>query len=189
VASNGCNNFYRLLFPLHVAYSGAQLAFAVAFLRAHHDVRLVTIDIGANDLFLCQKLPDNCTGTDFAATLKQITTNLTTIYRTLREDAGYHHDLVALTYYSLSYSDLGRVAGTKALNKAIIKPTLAAGGVVANGFEAFRHPSLAAGGTPCQAGLVIPLPTGGCDVHPTAQGHRLLARAILEALEGGGSAD
>jgi hypothetical protein len=29
--------------------------------------------------------------------------------------------------------------------------------------------------------LIIALPTGGCDVHPTRRGHRLLADAVLRA--------
>src|SRR5947209_479347 len=54
--SNGCestpkapNVGYRRSFPLHVSYKGSQLAFAVAYLRAHPDTRLVSLMIGAND--------------------------------------------------------------------------------------------------------------------------------------------
>ena len=60
--SNGCENTlgqpnvgYRRSFPLHVKYSGSQLAYAVSYLRTHPGVRLVSLMIGANDLFLCQK--------------------------------------------------------------------------------------------------------------------------------------
>src|SRR5947209_8059795 len=58
--SNGCENSlgsktgYRTLFPLHVRYRGSQLAFAVSYLRSHRRVRLVSLMLGANDLFLCQ---------------------------------------------------------------------------------------------------------------------------------------
>src|SRR5690242_20471489 len=60
--SNGCENSlghptvgYRRSFPLHAQYKGAQLAFGVAYLKAHQDTRLVSLMIGANDLFLCQQ--------------------------------------------------------------------------------------------------------------------------------------
>src|SRR6266568_8706008 len=36
---------YRTTFPLHVAYTGTQLAFAVNFLKNHPRTRLVTIDL------------------------------------------------------------------------------------------------------------------------------------------------
>ena len=48
---NGCRNF-RSLAPLHVAYGSTQFNFAKDFLSHHRDVRLVTIGLGANDLFL-----------------------------------------------------------------------------------------------------------------------------------------
>ena len=60
--SNGCENVpagsgvsYRKDFPLHVRYSGSQLAYAVKYLKAHPGVRLVSLMIGANDLFVCQE--------------------------------------------------------------------------------------------------------------------------------------
>jgi len=48
---NGCAAF-RSVAPLHVRYNGTQLAFAVAYIRAHPGTQLVTIDIGGNDLFI-----------------------------------------------------------------------------------------------------------------------------------------
>jgi hypothetical protein len=53
---------------------------------------------------------------------------------------------------------------------------------VADGFTAFRLASLRSGGDPCAAGLLIALPGGGCDVHPTAAGHRVLAAALAVAV-------
>src|SRR5215470_68453 len=51
---NGCRP-YRASFPLHVAYTSSQLDFAIRFLLSHPRTRLVTIDVGANDLFVLQK--------------------------------------------------------------------------------------------------------------------------------------
>src|SRR5712692_2905936 len=50
-SDNGCGAF-RANFPLHVAYSGTQLAFADSFLTSHLTTQLVSINIGANDLFV-----------------------------------------------------------------------------------------------------------------------------------------
>ena len=43
-------------FPLHVAYTSTQLDFATRFLQANPSTRLVTIGLGANDLFFCRRL-------------------------------------------------------------------------------------------------------------------------------------
>jgi lysophospholipase L1-like esterase len=183
--SNGCENSlgspvgYRTLFPLHVDYSGTQLAYAIDYLRSHPRTRLVTINIGANDLFICQATTaDRCTGTDFPAVLRQIGANLATALSALRQTAHYHHNLVLLTYYSLNYADPVGVAGTTALNAALTAAAAPFDAVVADGFAAFQSASAAAGGDPCAAGLLIPLPTGGCNIHPSALGHQLLAAAI-----------
>ena len=41
-ADNGCRP-YKANFPLHTSYTGTQLDFATAFLRAHRNTKLVTI--------------------------------------------------------------------------------------------------------------------------------------------------
>jgi len=190
--SNGCENSvgspvgYRTVFPLHVDYSGTQLSYAVSYLRSHPRTRLVTIDIGANDLFVCQATTaDQCTGTDFPAVLRQITDNLTTIFATLRQAAHYQHDLVLMTYYALNYADPVQVAGTTALNTALTAAGTQLGIVVADGFAAFHRASQGAGGDPCAAGLLIALPTGGCNIHPSALGHQVLAAAIEGVINAG----
>ncbi len=52
---------YRTMFPLHVKYSGSQLDYAVSYLKTHKNVRLVSLMIGANDLFVCEETTaDHC---------------------------------------------------------------------------------------------------------------------------------
>ena len=87
-----------------------------------------------------------------------------------------------MTYYSLSYSDPTTIAGTEFLDSVIANVTTANGGIVADGFAAFQGPSLASGGDPCAAGLLIKLPDGTCNIHPSPAGQRLLATAIAEAI-------
>jgi hypothetical protein len=95
--------------------------------------------------------------------------------------AHYHGLLVALTYYSLNYSDPAQVARAKVLNSAIASVTEKFGGKVADGFAAFEGPSAAFGGSPCLAGLLIKVP-GGCNIHPSPEGHLLLAQAIEDVI-------
>jgi lysophospholipase L1-like esterase len=188
--SNGCENSpgssagYRTLYPLHVQYQGTQMQYALKYLALHRHTRLVTINIGANDVFLCQETTaDHCASTaELQAVLEKIQANLAAIYAQIRDVAHYHGLLVALTYYSLSYSDQTQVAGTQALDAAIASVTEKFGGKVADGFAAFEGPSAAFGGSPCAAGLLIKLPDGTCNIHPSPAGHLLLAQAIEEVV-------
>jgi lysophospholipase L1-like esterase len=188
--SNGCENSlgspvgYSTLYPLHVQYQGTQMDYALHYLAAHNHTRLITINIGANDAFLCQETTaDHCTSNaELFGVANEIATNLTTILHDLRVVAGYSGPIVALTYYSLSYSDLAQVAGTLFLNSVIAGVTTAFGGIVANGFAAFQGPSAAFGGDPCAAGLLIELPDGTCNIHPSPAGAQLLATAIATAI-------
>ncbi|MGE5291970.1 MAG: SGNH/GDSL hydrolase family protein [Micromonosporaceae bacterium] len=186
--SNGCENSpasatgYRSLYPLHVQYQGTQMQYALKYLAVHRHIQLVTIDIGANDVFICQETTaDHCTS-ELPAVLQEIQAHLTSIYTQVRDVAHYQGLLVALTYYSLSYSDPAQVAGTQALDNVIASVTKAFGGKVADGFTAFQVPSAAVGGSPCAAGLLIKLPDGTCNIHPSPAGHLLLAKAIEDVV-------
>ena len=185
--SNGCENSpgssvgYRTQFPLHVQYRGTQMQYALKYLAVHRHTRLVTINIGANDVFLCQETTaDACaSAAEVQAVLQEIQANLTTIYTKIRDVAHYHGLLVALTYYSISYSDPAQVAGTEALNSAIASVTEKFGGKVADGFAAFEGPSAAFGGSPCAAGTAdqasrrdLQHPPLACRALVAGQGHR-----------------
>ena len=179
---------YRSAFPLHADYSTSQLDFAIAYLSKHPEVKLVTMDIGANDVF---KLQTGCGGVatvcfvnGLPGVLANIDANLRFIYGQIRNVAHYHHLLVTLTYYSLSY-DRTTAEGTKTLNNPIIDATLAFGGIMADGFAAFQGPAVAAGGSSCAAGLLLPpapRDPSPCDVHPSALGRALLAGAVIKAI-------
>jgi len=184
--SNGCENSlgspagYRTQFPLHVRYQGTQMEYALKYLAVHRHTQLVTIDIGANDAFLCQETTaDHCASpAEFQALAQEIRTNLTAIYTQIRDVAHYRGLLVALTYYSLSYSSPAAEQGTVLLNSVITSVTAAFGGKAADGFGAFEGPSAHFNGDPCAAGLLIKLPGGTCNIHPSPAGHVLLAWAI-----------
>lgn len=187
--SNGCETNargdpgYRAQFPLHVYYSGSQLSYAVRYLRQHPDTRLVTVAIGANDLFRCQELTaDHCGGADLTPTLAQVTANLDTILGALRSQAHYTHTLVLLTYYANRYDDPASVTPIEALDAAMTGPAVRYNALLADGFAAFRAAAAGFGGDTCAAGLRVKLASDGCDLHPTALGDQFLARAIEQAI-------
>jgi hypothetical protein len=58
------------------------------------------------------------------------------------------------------------------------------GAKLADGFGAFQLASLKYQGDPCNAGLLVKLPDGTCDVHPSPQGQKVLAGAVLSVTGG-----
>ncbi len=62
----------------------------------------------------------------------------------------------------------------------IISVTGAFKGSIADGFGAFQKGSPT--GDPCAAGLLIKLPDGTCNIHPSPAGHLLLAKAIEDVV-------
>jgi len=176
---NGCRE-YRAAVPLHTDYVGTQADFAVDFLRKHPQTRLVTIDLGANDLFLLQGACQNsipCIEQGLPAVLQTVGRNLNTIDTRLRREAGYQRELVALTYYVTDYRDPNAVQPVVALNVLVLGASLFHLGRVADGFGAFALASRATQGDACAAGLLAPLGPG-CDIHPSLAGHTVLAAAI-----------
>jgi lysophospholipase L1-like esterase len=180
--SNGCQNGlgsdvgYRDQFPLHVDYAGSQLDYAVEVLEEEPKVRLVTLQIGANDFFICSQTGACGTPEGVQALAAQVGQTVEGILSALREEAGYTGRIAVVTYYALDYTDPATTA-IQALNSALAAAAAANGAVVADGFAAFAPRALAAGGSSIAAGLVIP-----GDVHPTEEGQRLLATAVEQAV-------
>ena len=102
----------------------------------------------------------------------------------IRDVAHYDGPLVALTSYSIRYKNPpgpGEVA-IGLIDKVIAQVTENFGGKVADGFAAFEAGSAGFGGEACAAGLLIKLPDGTCDIHPSPAGHLLLAQAIEDVV-------
>jgi lysophospholipase L1-like esterase len=177
---------YRAAAPLHVEYTGTQMAFATSYLLSHRDTRLVTLTLGANDLFRWQKdcalvPPSGTCSLGFGGMLAVMQANLKMIFAGLRA-TGYTGLIVAVTYYSLNYSDPVQVAGTLALNEQMIAAAQAYGVFIADGFTAWEATAATKGGDSCAAGLLIPDSPTTCDVHPTPLGRDLLAHALVDAV-------
>ena len=190
-SDNGCGTWRGLGLPLHVGYASAtqsQLAFADAFLKEHPKTQVVSLDIGANDVFVLQKSCGYDAGCILAGLPNVVATfsaNLDTIYGHLRHEDGYNHKLVALSFYARDYvSDPVSTAVASLMRDALKERTEAWGGVLADGFEAFRDASAPYGGDTCAAGLRIVLSTSPlvCDDHPSPLGRDLLAQALVNAL-------
>jgi lysophospholipase L1-like esterase len=184
--SNGCENDYRTRFPLHVRYSGSQLAFAVKFLRKHPDTRLVSLMVGANDYLLCQKTTsDGCTGpAELSATLAKISGNVGRILSAIRHKAHYRGQLAIVDYYSLNYSVPAISAQSAALNATIHKAARPYHVITADGFRELRVASArSGGGNTCTAGLLTQLGRpGSCGLHLSYAGDALLAQSLLKAI-------
>jgi lysophospholipase L1-like esterase len=185
---NGCRP-YRAHFPLHVVYGSAkstQLAFATGFLQRHSDTALVTINLGANDVFLLEQECNGdptCIENGAPQVFATAAANMQTILAGLRA-TGYNGAIVIVNYYSLDYSNQFVTELTYGLNQAISSPAPAYGAVVADVFSAFQAAvsnPFAAGNT-CVGGLLnasnpaTSPPT--CDVHPSQSGHKLIAQVI-----------
>jgi len=172
---------------LSVKYSGSQLAFALSYLKSHHDVRLVSLMIDANDFFVCRETTkDACaSSSEQNATAATVTKNIHTILSSIRNKAHYQGQLVIVNYYSLNYASPAVSAQTQLLNKvqdAAAKPFHVE---IADGYgelQAAAAHSGAAGNT-CKAGLITQLSTGSCGIHPSYAGQALLAQAVEKAVK------
>jgi len=179
-ADNHCRE-NREAYPLHVDYEGTQLQAAVGFLGEHPETALVTIDLGANDVFLLDHICNrdlNCILTNFIKTASDYNANLAFIYGQLRKV--YDGPLVALSIYNPYPADSTAQYALDRINAILVEQTHAHGGVVADGMTAFAN---AGNGDPCANGLLIAMPEGGCDVHPTPEGAQVLADAIGGAMK------
>jgi hypothetical protein len=201
-SDNVCG-FYRHNFPLHVAYTTSQLDFADYFLQTHPQTLTVSFIMGANDLFV---LENSCGGAStpaeiqcllngLPAMLSRLSANLDMIYGHFRNLDHYHHQIVAVTYYSLNYAEPLGTSIIARVNSVVADRTLAWDGIVADGFGAFNNATSGFGGDSCAAGLLIvtnPSPLT-CNIHPSysgdgsglspvPSGRDLLAQAVVNAL-------
>jgi lysophospholipase L1-like esterase len=188
VQSNGCESVYnstepgyRTAYPLHVKYSGSQISYAEGYLKSHPDTRLVSLMIGANDLFLCEdQTSDGCQSPSEAApVLATITKNVHTMLSDIRRTAHYNGQIVIVDYYSLDYASAMDNETSEVLNAA--QAAGAAGFHVrfANAYNTFGNASVHSGSDTCTAGLLTQLGVATtCGVHPSYAGQALLASTV-----------
>ena len=190
--SNGCENTptgtgasYRKAFPLHVRYSGSQLAYATSYLKAHPGVRLVSLMIGANDLFVCQETTsDACAASaEQQAVLRTISRNVRTILSRIRTKDHYAGQVAIVNYYSLDYASPIVNAESTELNTALDTAARPFHVKIANAYRTFAAASAHSGADTCTAGLLTQLGMPGtCGVHPSYAGQALLASTLEGAV-------
>jgi lysophospholipase L1-like esterase len=186
---NGCRSF-KSRFPLHDGtYTITQIERDLGYLAATHPkTDVITVMLGANDLLLLrlacagQLNPVACISGRLPATLNQVGANLTAIFTEFTRAPRFEGQLVAVQYYSTNYNDLLETGLVAALNQVIAAVAAAFHARVADGFTPFFQASAAFGHDPCAAGLLIALPSGGCDIHPSPAGRNLLATAVESVL-------
>jgi lysophospholipase L1-like esterase len=189
--SNTCENalggagHYRFTHPLHVKYNGSQLAYGVSYLRRHHDVRLVSLMIGANDFFLCEKTTsDGClTAKSQQPLWAKIGRNVHTILSAIRGRAHYRGQIVVVNYYSSDYSSAFVSGILHSIDLAQDRAARPFGVKIADGFGEFKAAAAHSGGNSCTAGLLTQLGSADhCGIHPSYAGQALLAASVLKVI-------
>jgi lysophospholipase L1-like esterase len=185
----GCNSVgpqgqppFKGWIGLHAQYPGiTQLQFATSQLSTHHNIDLVTLGIGSNDVLLLLAKCSNgadvaCVNNGLTPVLNQVGQNLAQILGAIRSH--YSGKLVLVTYYSPAPA-LNQIA--IALNGVITTVGANFHAKFADGYAAFQIASAPVGGDACRAGLLVPLGPGVCDIHPTRLGSAVLAAAVVAA--------
>lgn len=179
----GCEGAYRTAYPLHVHYSGSQLGAAVAYLKQHPGVRLVSLMIGANDLFRCQAATSDGCASELPAALAAVARNIRHILTAVRSQAHYRGQLVIVNYYALNYAVASVSAFSRALNRTQDGAARPFRVRIADGYGRFAQAATRFGSNPCLAGLLTQTgPYGTCGVHPSDAGQALLAAAVTAAI-------
>lgn len=180
--------------------AGSQLAAAVSFLETHH-VRLITLDIGANDIDHCV----SSTGIDptcVATALITTSTNLPQILTELRTAAGPETPIVAMNYYDpfLAVWILGSEGQT--LARASVQVADQFNSLLQNVYEAFSVPVADVAyayrmndftlipfiNLPVNVFLTLTWtwvgapPPRGPDIHPNAVGYAVIAGSFAEKI-------
>ena len=185
---------------------GSQLDEAVAFLRTHRPfVKLVAIDIGADDLLPCA----GETTVDLAcvqSAFDQVPGRLFQILRALRQAAGPDVPIVAINYYNplvaawlqggagqeLALQSASLLGEFNAMLRAIYGLFSVPVGDVAAAFDSADFSTIVVvpglGPVPQNVALVCGLtwmcvfPPQGPNVHPTADGYGVISEVILGVL-------
>lgn len=187
---DGCRAF-KEAYPLHVDYGSTQMAYADAFAAAHPRLRLVTLQLGANDLQLMVKgcaMEPSCITASVEGTMNALARNVVTVLAGLRS-AGYTGQILVIDYYvpntdSTSAMLIGAVDQALGAAVATARALLADDRIaLVDLLGPFAAEAAKVGGDPCATGLINRLANGACEIHPSQAGYRFIAGLIADAAE------
>lgn len=161
---------------LHTDYPGTQLDAALTAVRSATPPSLISVQGGGNEIVICELSgvpdPQQCMN-DYmprvAASLRRVVTRL--------RGAGFRGQIVLVSYFLLP----GLEAPLRRLNGTIARAARAEDVAFADASARFDAYARDHGGDLCATGLLIALPDGSCDLHPTRTGQELLADSVLAA--------
>jgi lysophospholipase L1-like esterase len=163
---------------LHADYPGTQLSAALTAVRSATPPSLISVEAGGNEVVICELSgvpdPQGCMN-DYmprvSASLRRLVTRL--------RGAGYRGQIVFVSYYLVP----GLEAPLHRLNETIARAARSENVTFADASARFDAYARDHGGDLCTAGLLIMLPDGTCDLHPTRTGQELLADSVLAATQ------
>lgn len=161
---------------LHADYPGTQLAAALTAVRSATPPSLISVQGGGNEVVICELSgvpdPQQCMN-DY---MPRVSASLRRVVNQLR-GAGYRGRIVLVSYYLVP----GLEAPLRRLNETIARTARAEDVAFADASARFDAYARDHGGDLCAAGLLIALPDGSCDLHPTRTGQDLFADSVLAA--------
>lgn len=182
VPSNNGETALSYFVPYHGALD--QLDYATAFLKANPGTKLITIDIGLNDLGLvqinCANTPQDCQS-ELSAALATVGQNLAEIFSGLRA-TGYSGPIIAVDAFSFNYSDPVQTGAIVAFNNVMKQVAGPFDVTVADLYPLFENLAARFGGDTCAAGVLVKLSNGTCDTHPNLLGQAFIASAVIQVL-------
>jgi hypothetical protein len=159
---------------LHTTYSGTQLKAALEAVQSSKPPSLITIQAGGNEVVLC--LSGRTPGRCLDDALPKVTESLR--QAATRLGGGHLRVRVLLVGY---YLVPGLEAQLGRLNRAIERAAREAHVSFVDTAQPFDRYARQHHGDLCTTGLLIVLPDGSCDLHPTRIGHGLIANAVVAA--------
>jgi len=179
---NGCfdarEGFREAGLPfLHADYDGTQLDTALAAVRSSSPPSLISIQGGGNDMTICgeEDDPEAC----LDATVPKVTASLREVISQLRS-AGYQGRIVLVGYHLVP----GFEDPLRRINRAAERAARHHGASFADVARPFDRYAQQHGGDLCSTGLLVALPDGSCDLHPTVVGQGIIADTVLDSAYG-----
>lgn len=167
--------------PLHVSYKDAQLVAALKYLNdENYNIKLITIDIGVNDLradeLACGSTPDfeKCLQNKWPETSENVVKNLNLILNTLR-NAAPHTKILVMAYYNwLGMQQPKSDEQIRDLNQIIREAAHSINATTIQTYPAFNQSNRL-----CSLSLICG-PTK--DLHPTDAGYQLIANLFNKGM-------